>query len=168
MKLTVSYSNVLQPTRIHMLCRGLVFTDLIHILWGYANCTREIRRLSGASEPTLNNMGMFVVNFDALEQEAIFEPKGDKLSSSAECRIRTQGLRHQIDQSHRYGRHQAACREPTGSYDKTTRTAICFENKTQYLFIRAPYTRLWYFGTSVTYPPWFRRVKLVVIPTRFI
>ena len=27
---------------------------------------------------------------------------------------------------------------------------------------------LWYFGTSVTYPPWFRRVNLVVIPPRFI
>ena len=27
---------------------------------------------------------------------------------------------------------------------------------------------LWHFGTSVTYPPWFRRVKLVVIPPRFI
>ena len=27
---------------------------------------------------------------------------------------------------------------------------------------------LWYFGTSVTYRPWFRRVKLVVIPPRFI
>ena len=27
-------------------------------------------------------------------REAIFESKGDKLSSSAECRIRTQGLRH--------------------------------------------------------------------------
>ena len=46
-----------------------------------------------------------------------------------------------IDQSHRYGRHQAACREPARSYDKTTtRTAICFEHKTQYLLIRAPYT----------------------------
>ena len=33
------------------------------------------------------------------------------------------------DQSHRYGRPQAACREPAGSYDKTTRTAICFEHK---------------------------------------
>ena len=29
-------------------------------------------------------------------RQAIFESKGDKLSSSAECRIRTQGLRHQI------------------------------------------------------------------------
>ena len=48
----------------------------------------------------------------------------------------------QIDQSHRYGRHQAACREPAGSYDKTTRTVICFEHKTQYLLIRAPYTRM--------------------------
>ena len=28
--------------------------------------------------------------------QAIFESKGDKLSSSAECRIRSQGLRHQI------------------------------------------------------------------------
>ena len=47
-----------------------------------------------------------------------------------------------IDQSHRYGRHQAACREPAGSYDKTTRNAICFEHKAQYLLIRAPYTRI--------------------------
>ena len=47
-----------------------------------------------------------------------------------------------IDQSHRYERHQAACREPAGSYDKTTRTAICFEHKTQYLLIRAPCTRI--------------------------
>ena len=47
-----------------------------------------------------------------------------------------------IDQSHRYGRHQAAGREPARSYDKTTRTAICFEHKTQYLLIRAPYTRI--------------------------
>ena len=29
-----------------------------------------------------------------------------------------------IDQSHRYGRPQEACREPVGSYGKTTRTAI--------------------------------------------
>ena len=29
-------------------------------------------------------------------RQAIFESKGDKLSSSAKCRIRTQGLRHQI------------------------------------------------------------------------
>ena len=29
-------------------------------------------------------------------KQAIFESKGDKLPSSAECRIRTQGLRHQI------------------------------------------------------------------------
>ena len=51
------------------------------------------------------------------------------------------GTYHAIDQSHRYGRTRAACREPAGSYDKTTRTAICFEHKTQYLLIRAPYTR---------------------------
>ena len=29
-------------------------------------------------------------------RQAIFKSKGDKLSSSAECRIRTQGFRHQI------------------------------------------------------------------------
>ena len=36
-----------------------------------------------------------VVNFDALAQ-VMFKSKGDKLSSSAECRIWTQGLRHPI------------------------------------------------------------------------
>ena len=37
-----------------------------------------------------------VVNFDALAQEAIFKSKGNKLCSSAECRIWTRGPRHQI------------------------------------------------------------------------
>ena len=58
-----------------------------------------------------------------------------------------------IDQSHRYGRHQAACREPAGSYDKTTWTAICFEHKTQYLLIRAPYTRIVVFWHISNIPP---------------
>ena len=58
-----------------------------------------------------------------------------------------------IDQSHRYGRHQAACREPAGSYDKTTRTAICFEHKTQYLLIRAPYTPIVVFWHISNIPP---------------
>ena len=58
-----------------------------------------------------------------------------------------------IDQSHRYGRHQAACREPAGSYDKTTRTAICFEHKTQYLLICAPYTRIVVFWHIRNIPP---------------
>ena len=49
------------------------------------------------------------------------------------------GICSLIDQSHRYGRPQAACREPVGSYDTTTRIAICFEHKTQYLLIRPPY-----------------------------
>ena len=64
-----------------------------------------------------------------------------------------------IDQSHRYGRHQAACREPAGSYDKTTWTAICFEHKMQYLLIRAPYTRIVVFWHISSIPPWFRTVK---------
>ena len=71
-----------------------------------------------------------------------------------------------IDQSHKCGRRQAACREPAGSYDKTTRTAICFEHKTQYLLIRAPYTRIvvfWHINKI-----WLGRVKLVVIPPRFV
>ena len=58
-----------------------------------------------------------------------------------------------IDQSHRYGRHQAACRKPAGSYDKTTRTAICFEHKTQYLLIRAPYTHIVVFWHISNIPP---------------
>ena len=59
-----------------------------------------------------------------------------------------------IDQCHRYGRPQAACREPAGSYDKTTRTAICFEHKTQYLLIRAPsYTRIVVFWHISNIPP---------------
>ena len=65
-------------------------------------------------------------------------------SGSAMLSVRWQALTNvnalSIDQSHRYGRHQAACREPAGSYDKTTRTAICFEHNTQYILIRAPYT----------------------------
>ena len=56
--------------------------------------------------------------------------------------IETNAVILSIDQSHRYGRHQAACREPAGIYDKTTRTAICFEHNTQYLLICAPYTRI--------------------------
>ena len=62
----------------------------------------------------------------------------------------------QIDQSHRYGHPQAACSEPAGSYDKTTRTAICFEYKTQYLLIRAeraPYTRIVVFWHISNIPP---------------
>ena len=58
-----------------------------------------------------------------------------------------------IDQSHRCGRRYAACREPVGSYDKTTRTAICFEHKTQYLLIRAPYTRIVVFWHISNIPP---------------
>ena len=74
-----------------------------------------------------------------------------------------------IDQSHRYGCPQGACREPAGRYDKTTRTAMCFEHKTQYLLIHAPYTLIVVFWhISNIPPPWFRRVKLVVIPPRFI
>ena len=57
-----------------------------------------------------------------------------------------------------------ACREPAGSYDKTTRTPICFEHKKkpQYLLIRVPYTRIVVFWHISNIPPWFRRVKLVV------
>ena len=58
-----------------------------------------------------------------------------------------------MDQSHRYRRPQAACREPAGSYDKTTRTATCFEHKTQYLLIRAPYTCIVVFWHISNIPP---------------
>ena len=52
------------------------------------------------------------------------------------------------------------CREPVGGDDKTTWTAVCFEHKTQYLLIRAPYTRIVVFWHISNIPPWFRRVKL--------
>ena len=58
-----------------------------------------------------------------------------------------------IDQSHRYGRSQPACRKPAGSYDKTTRTAMCFEHKTQYILIRAPYTHIVVFWHISNIPP---------------
>ena len=74
-----------------------------------------------------------------------------------------------IDHFHWCGRRQAACRKLAGSYDKTSRTAICFEHKTQYLSIRAPYTRIVVFWhISNIPPPWFHRVKLVVIPPFFV
>ena len=73
-----------------------------------------------------------------------------------------------IDQSHRCGHRQAACREPAGSYDKTTRTAICFEHKTQYLLIRAPYTHIVVFWHISKIAPMIGRVKLVVIPPCFV
>ena len=38
-------------------------------------------------------------------------------------------------------------------YDKTTRAAICFEHKTQYLLIRAPYTRIVVFWHISNIPP---------------
>ena len=38
-------------------------------------------------------------------------------------------------------------------YDKTTRTAICFEHKTQYILIRAPYTRIVVFWHISNIPP---------------
>ena len=68
-----------------------------------------------------------------------------------------------IDQSHRYGRPQAACREPAGSYDKTTRTAICFEHKTQYLLIHAQNTGIVVFWHISNIPPMISQ-KLVVTP----
>ena len=71
------------------------------------------------------------------------------------------------DQSHRYGRHQAACREPAGSYDKISRTAICFEHKTQYILIRAPYTRIVVFWHISNIPPMISQSQISCITTTF-
>ena len=74
-----------------------------------------------------------------------------------------------IDQSHRYGHHQAACREPAGSYDKTTRTAICFEYKTQYRLISAPYTRIVVFWHISNIPPMISQSQISCnTPTLYI
>ena len=72
-----------------------------------------------------------------------------------------------IDQSHRYGRPQAACREPAGSYDNTTRTAICFEHKTQYLLIRAPYSRIVVFWRISNIPPMISQSQISCNPPTF-
>ena len=73
-----------------------------------------------------------------------------------------------IDQFHRCGHRQAACREPAGSYDKTTRTAICFEHKTQYLLIRAPYTRIMVFWHISKITPMIGQSQISCIATIFV
>ena len=74
-----------------------------------------------------------------------------------------------IDQSHRYRRPQAACREPAGSYDKTTRTAMCFEHKTQYLLIRALCTHIVVFWHISNMPPMISQSQISCnTPTLYI
>ena len=73
-----------------------------------------------------------------------------------------------IDQSHRYRRPQAACREPAGSYDKTTQTAICFEHKMQYLLIRAQYTRIVVFWHISNMPSMISQSQISCNTPRFI
>ena len=74
-----------------------------------------------------------------------------------------------MNQSHRHGRPQAACREPAGSYDKTTRTDVCFEHKTQYLLIRAPYTRIVVFCNISNIPPMISQSQIsCYTPTFYI
>ena len=73
-----------------------------------------------------------------------------------------------IDPSHRCGHPQAACREPTGSYDKTTRAAICFEHKTQYLWIRAPYNRIVVFWHISNIPPMISQSQISCNTPTFI
>ena len=65
----------------------------------------------------------------------------------------------------------AACRESTGKLWQLCKVLYVFEHKTQYLLIQASYTRIvvfWHIGNQITYPRWFRRVKFVVIPPRFV
>ena len=78
------------------------------------------------------------------------------------------GLFHLIDQSHRCGRRKAACREPAGSYVKTTRNAICFEHKMQYLLIRAPYTRKVVFWHTSNIPPTISQSQISCITPTFL
>ena len=72
-----------------------------------------------------------------------------------------------IDPSHRCGHPQAACREPAGSYDKTTRVALCFEHKTQYLLIRAPYTCIVVFWHISNIPPMISQSQISCNTTTF-
>ena len=60
-------------------------------------------------------LGLSVLTFQKISQGLIsipnFRISYRKISHSVK-KLRS------IDQSHRYGRHQAACREPAGSYDR--------------------------------------------------
>ena len=61
-----------------------------------------------------------------------------------------------------------ACRELARNYDSLFLCAICFEHKTQYILLHAPYSgTLWYFDISVICPLKSRRVDFVTIPPYF-
>ena len=62
----------------------------------------------------------------------------------------------------------AACREPAGKLWQLRKVLYVFEHKTQYLLIHAPFTRIVLFWHIGNVPQWFRRVKFVVIPPRFV
>ena len=62
----------------------------------------------------------------------------------------------------------AVCREPATKFWQLSKVMYVFENKAQYLLIRAPFARIvvfWHIGNA---PQWSRRVKYVVIPPRFV
>ena len=107
-------------------------------LMNYTNLIRTVNSLRQSDEYIRQWTGPSLAQIMACHQFSTKPLSGPVL---VQCELDPWG-KFLFDQSHRYGRHQAACREPAGSYDKTTRTAICFEHKTQYILIRAPYTRI--------------------------
>ena len=101
--------------------------------------TRESRFLFGHAIPRPNRVGICLI-ISAAGFHAGFDPiltyylVSSKMSSFYVQNRYLNPSCTKIDQSHRCGHHQATCREPAGSYDKTTRTAICFENIKRYIF----------------------------------
>ena len=61
-----------------------------------------------------------------------------------------------------------ACREPTGKLWQLCKVLYVFEHKNAIYFNPCSIYPHCYFDTSVTYLQWFRRVKFVLIPPRFV
>ena len=72
-----------------------------------------------------------------------------------------------IDQSHRYRRPRADCRETSGKlWQDVLELLYVFEHKTQYLLIRAPYTRIVVCG-NISTPNDFAKSNLSLYPHVF-
>ena len=127
--------------RKHQSSASLAFVRGIH-LWPFCLVLNVV--MGRACCPTSNTAATIWVSCHVIKILQLIWRYGLKVKWVAET---------SIDQSHRYGRPQAACCEPAGSYDKTTQTAVCFEHKTQYLLIRAPYTHIVVFWHISNIPP---------------
>ena len=73
-----------------------------------------------------------------------------------------------IDSFHRCGRPYRLVANQQGRYDNCARCHMFLNIKRNIFLFMLHILALRYFDTSVTYPKWFRRVKFVLIPPRFV